>query len=303
MVRLVAGGTLPMLAVLSLLPASLTGQVPWEYRAPTEARRTASIAARDLTEASGLAASSAHPGVLWTIQDSGNRPDVFAIDTAGAVLGRWRVSGVRNVDWEAMSIGPCGPRSCIYVGDTGDNSERRGVVSVHRFAEPLPANARGGGRIEEVESLNFRYPDGAHDTEALVVRESGEILLVSKGRSGGIRAYRLPASAWGSGERVTAELIGILPLPLDGLTGLVTDAALHPDGATLVVRTYATLYFFDLGAEGRPDPAARPVACGILGLELQGEGVTWRDAETMALVSEAAYGMPGTVSIVRCPRD
>src|SRR5690606_23635687 len=168
-VRLIAAGMLPVLAALSLLPAPLAAQVPWEYRAPTEARRTASIAAPDLTEASGLAASSAHPGVLWTIQDSGNPPDLFAIDTTGAVRSRWRVSGVRNVDWEAISVGPCGARACIYIGDTGDNNERRGVVSIHRLAEPAPANSRGGGRIEEVETLRFRYPDGAHDVEALVV--------------------------------------------------------------------------------------------------------------------------------------
>ncbi|HEU5050684.1 MAG TPA: hypothetical protein VFU00_10195, partial [Gemmatimonadales bacterium] len=132
------------LALVLLLVPSLAGaQVRWEYRVPSEARQTGSLARAGIRESSGLAASRAHPGVLWTIEDSGNPALVSAIDTAGRLLGRWRLRGARNVDWEAVSVGPCGEHHCIYVGDTGDNAERRRSVTIYRFREPSLTGAPG----------------------------------------------------------------------------------------------------------------------------------------------------------------
>src|SRR5215831_3895936 len=62
----------------------------------------------ELIENSAAANSFAQPGVVFTINDSGNDPLLFAFDTTGADRGVWRVQGATNVDWEAASIGPCG---------------------------------------------------------------------------------------------------------------------------------------------------------------------------------------------------
>src|SRR4051794_19722252 len=78
----------------------------------------------ELVENSAAAMSIHQPGVLFTINDSGNDALLFAIDTTGANRGVWRLSGVTNVDWEAASIGPCAANqtsSCVYIGDTGEN--------------------------------------------------------------------------------------------------------------------------------------------------------------------------------------
>jgi hypothetical protein len=149
--------------------------------------------------------------------------------------------------------------------------------------------------------LTFRYPDGAHDVEALVVAPDETLIFVSKGRREPVTAYRLARAAWNAERIAVAEALGMLGIPEGDLAGLVTDAALHPDGRQLVVRTYVALYFFMLDDAGVPRAAARPAGCTILGLELQGEGVTWLDEATLALSSEAAYGIPGTISVVRCP--
>ena len=289
--------------VLLLVPSLAGAQVRWAYRAPTEARQTGSLARAGIQESSGLAASRAHSGVLWTIEDSGNPPLVSAIDTAGRLLGRWRLRGARNVDWEAVSVGPCGEHHCIYVGDTGDNAERRRSVTVYRFREPSPGGGSSRAAAVAPERLSLSYPDGPRDLEALIVSPDETLLLVSKGRSGGIRAYSVPRSAWSRAGRATATALGLIPLAVTGVAGQVTDAALAPDGRTVVLRTYAALHFFSLGPDLRLDPGPRPVACSILGLELQGEGVTWLDRTTLALSSEAAYGTPGTISRVRCPLE
>src|SRR5881394_1013410 len=45
-----------------------------------------------VTEASGLAASRRNPGVLWTHNDAGSTPRLFALSTNGTLLRSFRVS-------------------------------------------------------------------------------------------------------------------------------------------------------------------------------------------------------------------
>src|SRR5262245_26085772 len=52
---------------------------------------TGHFARNDLLESSGVAVSATQPGVLFTINDSGNEPLLFATDSTGADRGVWRV--------------------------------------------------------------------------------------------------------------------------------------------------------------------------------------------------------------------
>ncbi len=296
-----------LLLGLSLLggngTALLTGQtVAWRFEQPIRAARTGWIANQRALETSGIAASRAQPGVLWTHGDSDDDPLLFAIDTLGHDLGSFRVVGASNVDWEAVRLAPCATGSCLFIGDIGDNTERRSSVTIYRVPEPRVTNDSSSQRASaRATALRVRYPDGSHDAEAMLVTPVGDIFLITKGRGGGVRVYRVPASAWDSSRITVATLAGTLPIRPDS-TGarLVTDAALAPDGVRVVVRTYRDLYFFRL----RPDRLITeqpPRACNILGLEIQGEGVDWLDGRTLVLTSEKAFIGAAAVSIVQCP--
>jgi hypothetical protein len=150
-----------------------------------------------------------------------------------------------------------------------------------------------------VDSLVIVYPDGPHDTEAMWVDGTGAVYLVSKGRSGGIRLYRLPADAFGPDRVAAAELMEIVPISPDQRFGRwVTDAALAPDGRRVAIRTYTELYLFPLLPLGR---LGAPVVCNVAGLEPQGEGVEWLDSARLILTSESVPGgSPGPIHVVRC---
>ena len=87
--------------------------------------RTGTLHSPRVTESSGVAASRAHPGVLWTHNDSGDDAYVYATDLAGADRGLVRIRGARAVDWEDIALGPCPTRrgACLYIADTGDKRE------------------------------------------------------------------------------------------------------------------------------------------------------------------------------------
>jgi len=286
-------------AALLLGCAPAEAQVAWVRRDPVRSVRSTPFANTELDESSGLAASRAHPGVLWTVEDSEAGPYLFAADTLGRDLGTWEVLGIENRDWEAISRGPCPAGTCLHVGDTGDNARTRDRITIYRIREPDPSAA--GRRVRGAEALTVRYPAGAYDVEALVVTPAQDLLLVSKGGDGGAHLFRVPAAAWKSKDVATAEPLGTLQLPPGGVVGRVTDAALAPDGRRVAVRTYGDIYFFELASGGRLAPARPPIVCNTFGLQLQGEGIDWLDARRLVLSSERAFGVAGGIAIVECP--
>ncbi|HSB52851.1 MAG TPA: hypothetical protein VLD58_00770 [Gemmatimonadales bacterium] len=267
---------------------------------PVQAVLTGRFQEHDLTESSGVARISSVPRVIFTLNDSGNPPEIFATDSSGRAIGRWLVPGASNRDWESLSIGPCPAGSCFYIGDTGDNAERRGQVVIYRVTIPALATFRGAAdhTPTRLDSAVVRYPDAPHDAEAAWVADAGDYFIVTKGRSGGVRLFRVPASAFGRNEVVTAVLVQQLPIdPLPAFGRLVTDAARSPDGRQVVIRTYTELYFFPLLGDARLGPVTR--SCNLAGLEPQGEAVTWLDDRRLLLTSEASIGA-GVIHIVSC---
>ncbi len=292
----------PALAVLLLtLPAALPAQALAPR--PVQAERTGAFQDPRLSESSGVAASARFPHVLYTINDSGNDPVLFATDSSGRPLGAWRVPGVANRDWEALTLGPCPAGRCLVIGDTGDNAERRPWVVLYRFPEPVSfMRFRGAADPAPpgLDSAVVRYPDHPHDVEALWLDDDGSVLLVTKGRRDGVRLFRVPASAFGAPAGVTATLLQLLPITPERTLGRwVTDAARAPDGRRVAIRTYTEIYLFPQLPAGR---LGTPVVCNVAGLETQGEGITWLDDRRMLLTSERSGRGPGSgaLHVVTC---
>lgn len=271
---------------------------------PSTARMSGLFQNPRLRESSGVAVSRAHGGVMWTHNDSGDGPYVYATDTAGADLGALRVAGAMALDWEDMALGPCpgDPGDCLYLADTGDNYEQRPWVTVYAIPEPAPPG--GPADTARVTApavvLHLTYPGGPADVEAVYVGRDAALYFVTKGRTGGVRLYRVGRAAWDVATVATAELMQRLPITPDGRAGrLITGAALSPDGTRVAVRTYTELYVFGVAPDGRLEPS--PVVCWLGRLESQGEAVDFLDAATLVLTSEAGRGVTGLIHLVRCP--
>jgi len=257
-------------------------------------------------ESSGIAVSHAHPGVLWTHNDSGDDAYVYATDLAGADLGFVRVRGARAVDWEDITLAPCPTQrgACLYIADTGDNGRNRKSVVIYAVPEPEPpGRGKGPVRSAPAAALRLKYSGGPDDVEAIYVspRDSA-IYLVSKGRSGVVQLYRVPRDAWSGDTVVTVSPLQRLPIsPFARLGRLVTGAAIRPDGRLVAIRTYTEIYTFVPGEGGRLTPSGWPV-CNITGLEVQGEAIDFLDDSTFVLTSEADRRGRGLIHTVRCPK-
>ena len=106
-------------------------QIPW-----SEVRWSGDIEDPELNESSGLAASNHQSDVLWSINDSGDGPNIFAMTNTGAALGRWSIDTAKPSDWEAMDAFVLNGKSYLLMADVGDNVARRQSVSFLVVEEP-----------------------------------------------------------------------------------------------------------------------------------------------------------------------
>jgi hypothetical protein len=213
----------------------------------------------DLTEASGLAASS-HPGVLWVHNDSGDSARFFAINLQGELLGQFSLEGIAAVDWEDMAAGP-GPEPGVrylYLGDIGDNSKNRPFVTIHRVREPaLPeGELPSSGLISEVHSFRLQYPEGkSHDCETLMVDPlDGTVILVNKalGLSFKSSLFTVTLPTLPPEEPLTLTHLADINISLP------TAGDVSPDGTRWLLRNYNKAYLWRRSLDSQGTPLTLP---------------------------------------------
>jgi len=262
------------LCLIVALNASAWGQ----YQPP---RILAEVQIPTLTESSGVAASRTHPGVLWTHNDSGTGPLLFAVDRAGKLVSRWQVPGVRAFDWEDIAAGPGG----LYIGDIGDNNRRRASIVVYRIPEPNP-RASKPGRTSVATAFRFTYPDGAHDAEALMVHpKTGDMYIVSKAHFGDpeTAVYRARAPLRSGTVLRKVAVLRIARGLLGSIAG-ITGGDISPDGSRVVLCDYFAAW------EAPFDPEWKSEWRSIeIGAREQGEAICYRhDGRALLVTSEGA---------------
>lgn len=230
-------------------------------------------------EASGASLDRRTPGAFWTHGDSGNPPVLYAMGVHGELLGRTRVAGAQNRDWEDMAIGACPGGTCVYVADIGNNVA--GEMDLVLYRAPVPAATDSATR--PAEAFRARFPGRGRDAEALFVMPQGEIYLITKGRTDPVELWRWPTPL--RAGRVELERVRELAPRVRQLGDLVTGAGASQDGRWVAVRTYGRLAIYraaDLLGTGGP---AFTMDLAPLG-ESWGEAVAIDSDGTLLLVSE-----------------
>lgn len=222
-----------------------------------------------IVEASALVSRPKAPRRAYVVNDKGNAPVVYRVDLdTGETTGTVRLTGVEVVDPEAMAAGV---RGTLWVGDIGDNGDtQRSTITLYEV--PYPGLGDESARLEGVD---LRYPDGAHDAEALLLdRTSGTRWIVTK-QDG--RVYRVPAAAGTSG---TTELVRVTGV---SRPTTITDGVVLAGGRGVVLRGYGSATVYDL-------PGWDRVGAFDLPAQPQGEAITQRGTgRTLLVTHEGVY--------------
>ncbi|MEY2441539.1 MAG: hypothetical protein QOJ46_965, partial [bacterium] len=233
------------------------------------------------TELSGLVLSRSQRGVLWTHNDSGDSPRIFAFGLDGRLLAEVALAGAAAFDWEDIAAG----HRTLWIGDIGDNLARRESVFVYRIAEPRVGGDAPATTTAHASAIELRYPDGPRDAEALLRDPvSGALVIVSKSATGRSGIY--VASRPSPGGATTMRRRGRLRL---GAGEEVTAGDVSADGRTIVLRTYTSAFAWTRRPGESVAAALRRRPCTV-GARLLAEG----QGESLALVADgrAFYTVP-----------
>lgn len=224
-----------------------------------------------IAESSGLAASRAHPGIAYTINDSGDVARIFAVDIAsGAVVGVTTVEKATWYDAEAMALWA----GKIWVADVGSNRGAGEQRALYVLDEPGAGNHR-----VTADRYPVKLDGGEVEIEAMAV-VPGRVYLFSKGWPNGFtflltgkpsktepnvaRFLNLSTPAWTTDATVTADgryalVRGAVQVEVrDMRTWKLVHADVIPmlqQGETITMEASGTSYL--IGSEGAESPLVR----------------------------------------------
>lgn len=214
-------------------------------------RLTGQLESKKIDEASGIQAGN--DGVYFTHNDEGTH--IFAVDESGRDLGRFKVKGASNKDWEDITrvMGDEGP--LLVIADSGDNLQTRKKIKLYFVREPAPG--KYSEDVKPVHKIDVRYPDGPRDAEAIAFDSSSDMILILSKRDKPPRLYGIPLELglWKDEAEAVflAEVPGFRPptkrdllsSPKRGVwVSQPTGMDISADGLTAAVITYRSLYVF-----------------------------------------------------------
>ncbi|RAJ15133.1 hypothetical protein [Olleya aquimaris] len=85
----------------------------------------------DLDEASA-AQMVKGSNLIWTIEDAGNKNNVYGMDIKGNIVKDIDIDNVKNDDWEDLTSDKEGN---LYIGDFGNNSRKRKIFYIYKIED------------------------------------------------------------------------------------------------------------------------------------------------------------------------
>lgn len=176
---------LPLLFVV-FVSCQNAGLLEEVFRLPKSLKEVSAV---EVTEKSSL---------IWMLEDSGNKPELYALDHTGNISHTLAIANVTNDDWEDLASDKEGN---LYIGNFGNNDNARQDLCIYK----IDHTRLGLSETAAAAKTTFYYPeqtefppkkkDRIYDSEAFFVHR-GYFYLFTKNRSskfdGTTTLYRVP---------------------------------------------------------------------------------------------------------------
>lgn len=248
----------------------------------------------DLKEVSGIEYFP-NSEFLWMVNDSGNAPKVFALDTKGNIKATLYINA-KNRDWEDLTTDTEGN---LYVGDFGNNANDRKHLKIYK----LTANDLATKKNIDPEKIEFSFPNQKKfppkkknryfDVESFF-HYNGYLYLFTKSRVknnyGITDLYKIPATAGKHKARLVTTFH-----TCDEMSCWITSADISPDGKKVVLLSHSAIWqFTDFKGDNFMNGKMKKFD---LGHESQKEGICFRDNDSVYITDEKSHGNGGNLYV------
>lgn len=199
-----------------------------------------------LKEVSGMS-YDANSNSFWVLQDSGNKSELYRIDSLGQVVQTLKIKNQKNRDWEELTADTAGN---LYIGDFGNNKNTRKDLQIIKInKDQLTAS-----QTEADYVITFEYPEQKEfppkETELLYDAEAffyfdDHFYIFTKNRSkafdGTSLVYKIPNEAGHHQAEYVQTFRGCNVYKHCAITA----AAISPDQKTFVLLSHTKLWVID----------------------------------------------------------
>ena len=238
-----------------------------------------------LKEASGVEFSSASD-LIWVLEDSGNKNNIYGLNSDGSIKQTIKIENAKNVDWEDLTSDKAGN---LYIGDFGNNDNARKDLCIYKVnSDNLKQDVATAS-----QKISFYYPKQTefppkksgllYDAESFF-EHNGNFYIFTKNRSkgfdGSVFLYKIPNQ---EGNH-KAQLLGTFQACNIYKKCAITSADISPDGKTIAILSASRVYLLtnfssDDFLSGKTEEIQLPEVT-------QKEGICFKDNETLLIVDE-----------------
>ncbi|MVX34419.1 esterase-like activity of phytase family protein [Myroides sp. LoEW2-1] len=238
-----------------------------------------------LKEVSGIH-YDAESKTFWTLQDSGNKSELYQIDSLGNIVNTLEVAQTKNIDWEELTADREGN---LYIGDFGNNKNQRKDLRIIKInKEDLSKKSATPAAI-----ISFEYPEQTAfppvDTELFYDAEAfffynDNFYIFTKNRSkafdGTSLVYKVPNVAGHHKAQYVQKFKGCNIYKQCAITG----AAISPDENSFVLLSHSKVWIVD---SFNPNAIMDgKITTHKLHHVSQKEAITFKDNNTLYLADE-----------------
>ena len=247
---------------------------------------------KTLNEVSGTE-TIANSDLIWMINDSGNTPKLYGLDTKGNIIKAIKINA-KNNDWEDLTTDSLGN---IYIGDFGNNFNKRKNLAVLKVKNEDLVESKNA----EIERISFYYPNQKKfppkkkkmhfDCEAFF-HFNNSLYLFTKSREkqnfGKTNLYKIPATQGNHEARFIASFKTCNELPCR-----ITSVDISHNGKQVALLTLDAVWLF---SDYTKDNFFNGKAIRFpFEYESQKEGVCFKNDSTLYITDERSHGKGGNL--------
>lgn len=233
--------------------------------------------------------------LIYTLEDSGNKNAIYAINQAGKLDKTITITNAKNVDWEDITKDKNGN---IYIGDFGNNDNERKDLCIYKVNK----NQLSKDQASAEYKISFSYPEQTefppkkkemfYDVEGFFEYQN-YFYLFTKNRSKGFDGTAFIYKIANKPGLQKAIKIGEFKTCNNYNHCVLTSATISPDGKKVVLLSHDKIVLFK-GYKG--DLFHKGTQTEIkLNHFSQKEAIVFKDNNTLLIVDEKTNKVGGNV--------